>query len=430
MSTPNAGASAPQLTARLRAFYRWLTPLRLLCFALLGLAAYGGYVLGVASVLVQLLVIPAVALAVDGLVGWARYRTFRFPWAGLATGLFVALLIPPQGLEIPVSSGTVLLAGAVMTAVALLAKQLFRSRNHPWFNPAALALVGAGVLFGIAPAWWGALSLPAILIAGIAVALRQPRRWVIPVSFFASYTLLSSLGSYLLLGTTDPHILLLDAIDPSVLFFTLLMVTEPRSSVANPTLQPVFGLSAGLLAGLLRLGFNGYTSLVASENLLLALLAANLFAVVLRHYDALARESRSPAPAKVRRPASAAASRRRTWGWEHRAAVAFVLIVLLGVTIGVAGTPPAPPSGPPPKLIVVSCTQDNRTISSSDLSMLHQRLGPSVIFSYNPANGATVFYDPVDHVTVYETDLFEDYGFAEFNGDDLILANGCSLGAA
>jgi hypothetical protein len=48
-----------------------------------------------------------------------------------------------------------------------------------------------------------------------------------------------------------------------------------------------------------------------------------------------------------------------------------------------------------------------------------------VILSYNSGTGVTVFYDPVNQVTVTETDLYEDYGFAEFNGDDYAVS-GCS----
>ena len=33
-----------------------------------------------------------------------------------------------------------------------------------------------------------------------------------------------------------------------------------------------------------------------------------------------------------------------------------------------------------------------------------------------------VFYDPVNHATVTETNIYEDYGFAEFNGDDYARA--------
>lgn len=427
---PPVSPSSSRVPPVLQRLYRWFTPLRLLCFALLGLAGYGMYILGPMAVLLQLLIIPPIALAVDGILAYVRWGSFRFPWAGLATGLFVALLIPPQGAIGPFSDTTILLAGVAVTVIALLAKHTFRTRNHPWFNPAALAIVFAGVLFGITPAWWGAISIPAVVIAGVLIALRQPRRWQIPVTFFASYSALTIAGSFLTTGVPDPHVVLLDLIDPSLLFFTFLMVTEPRTSVANPQLQPAFGLAAGLLAGLFRLVLNGTTSLAASENLLLALLGANLVAVGVRSLDARARAERAAAEPSTRRSRPVVRSTRSSWGWGHTAGAALLMIILIGVSWGTAGSPQVPAAGPPPKVVVVSCSQDNRTIPAADLTMLHRTLGPSVIFSYDKATGATVFYDPVNHVTIYETDLFEDFGTAEFNGDDQVLANGCSLGAA
>ncbi|HYA70113.1 MAG TPA: hypothetical protein VEH28_01920, partial [Thermoplasmata archaeon] len=59
------------------------------------------------------------------------------------------------------------------------------------------------------------------------------------------------------------------------------------------------------------------------------------------------------------------------------------------------------------------------------LAELHKLLGPSVILSYDASTGVVVFYDPVNQVTVTESDLYEDYGFAEFNGDDYAVS-GCA----
>jgi hypothetical protein len=66
-----------------------------------------------------------------------------------------------------------------------------------------------------------------------------------------------------------------------------------------------------------------------------------------------------------------------------------------------------------------------KPIPASTAKSLHQRLGPSVLLSYDGSTGVVKFYDPVNHVTVTETDLYEDYGFAEFNGDDYAVS-GCS----
>ena len=71
------------------------------------------------------------------------------------------------------------------------------------------------------------------------------------------------------------------------------------------------------------------------------------------------------------------------------------------------------------------CSADNTNIPAATLSSLHSMLGPSVILSYSPNSGLVVFYDPVNQVTVTETDLYEDYGYAEFNGDDFAVS-GCA----
>lgn len=70
------------------------------------------------------------------------------------------------------------------------------------------------------------------------------------------------------------------------------------------------------------------------------------------------------------------------------------------------------------------CQKDNSSISSATLASLHRALGPSDVLSYNARTGVVVFYDPINAVTVTETDLYEDYGYAEFNGDDY-TASGC-----
>jgi hypothetical protein len=74
---------------------------------------------------------------------------------------------------------------------------------------------------------------------------------------------------------------------------------------------------------------------------------------------------------------------------------------------------------------LANCQTDNPSISASTLSELHKLLGPSVILSYDASTGVVVFYDPVNQVTVTESDLYEDYGFAEFNGDDYAVS-GCT----
>lgn len=409
----------------IRRFYRWWTPVRLVAAALVALAIDATVRLGPEAVLVQLLLLPPIAVAADLGMGALRHRSFRFPWSGFVTGLFVALLLPPQGLVATHASVLVTFAASSLTVLAILAKYLLRVRGHPLFNPAALAMVGAAALFGIIPAWWGSIDLVALVVVGVLVAARQWRRAGAPIAFFAVFAALVSVDRVVLLNLTDPHLLLLSILDPSLIFFTLLMVPEPRSGPSAPILLPVYGAAVAVVAIVLGFLVPANGTVLSAVSLPLALLLGNLVALGMRLLWA-------PSAERSRTSSRAAKSVRRAgrpslhWGWAEQGLTVFLALVLLAVTVGLVPPPPAA-STSPPKVVVVSCTQDNRTISSSDLQMLHQRLGPSVIFSYDPATGATVFYDPANHVTVYETDLFEDYGLAEFNGDDAILSQGCTL---
>ena len=48
-----------------------------------------------------------------------------------------------------------------------------------------------------------------------------------------------------------------------------------------------------------------------------------------------------------------------------------------------------------------------------------------MLLSVDTGTGTVVFYDPANKVTVTETNIYEYYGFAEFNGDDYAVL-GCA----
>ncbi|HEV2316378.1 MAG TPA: RnfABCDGE type electron transport complex subunit D [Thermoplasmata archaeon] len=415
---PTAVVRAP-FVSTLGRWYRWWNPLRLLTVVLAGLAAVGAWLLGVPVVLAQITIVPLAAAVTDLAFSTMRWRRLRVPWAGIATGLFVALLIPPQGLPGLGGSSALLVAAGSVAVLAVVVKHLFRFRERPWVNPAAFALVTAGLLFGITPAWWGAVSLPAVLVGGMILNLRAWRRWSLPVAFFATYSGLVVAHYALLFGTGNLRLLGLSVLDPSVLFFTLFMLVEPRTAPTDPGLRPIYAAGVGVLAVLFGFLIPGAGTVVTADSLLLALVLGNLLVIPLRRSTVV-----SPRPTPTR--ALPAARARVHWGLAEQSVAVFAAFVVLAVSVS-AVHPVSTASGPPSHVVIASCTQDNRTIPASTLSALHSRLGPSVIFQYDPNSGATVFYDPVNHVTVYETDLFEDYGQAEFNGDDSVLAQGCSL---
>jgi len=415
---------------------RWLTgppwrrafpPARLAWIFLAGLGAYESYyLLGLGAP--SLLAVPLVAGVVDLAFQRVRFSQVRFPDAALVTGLFVALIFPP--------TAPLLLTGTVVFAAVGIRHSL-RFRGRPWLNPAVSGVILGTLFLGLAPAWWvgiGPYGEVAMVTLGALLVLRAPSAWRVPVLFLATYGLLAVVQHLVIGATTDLRVLVLQAADPATLFFGLFMVVEPRTSPSAVHEQVLFAGVVGISAAFLPI-------FLPTLGVPVSLLVGNLLAVALRRSRV---ESRAPTAAagstsragRARRVAALSArslvraSPRWTLGYRVAAATV-ILIVLVGVA---AVNPVAHSSLPvfkvtPPSSggggVTATCQSDNPSISASDLAALHKALGPSVILSYDPTTGVVVFYDPVNQVTVTESDLYEDYGFAEFNGDDYAVS-GCA----
>ncbi len=364
--------------------------------------------------LTPLLLTPLIAAVVDLPFQRARFEHLRFPDAAIASGLFVALVLPPNAS---------LLFTGVGAFAAVASRHVLRYAGRPWFNPAAGGIMLSAVAFGLAPAWWagvGPLGEYLVIALGLALILRSPAQWRIPATFLVAYAALATLQHVLLGATTDPHVLLLQATDPTTVFFALFMVAEPRTAPSSPAAQPLYAGAVGTLSA--------FAPLVSpSAGLLFALLLGNVLAIVLRRAERA--RAAAPEPARSRRKIPAAVAR---WTVSRRAGAGVLVgIVLLAAIATVPAQHNAAPilvAGLPPAPVATGgtgCTTNNTSISASTLTSLHKILGPSVVLSYSGGSGIVTFYDPVNKVTVTETDLYEDYGFAEFNGDDYAVS-GCS----
>ncbi len=413
--------------ASVRLFARLPRPARLLWIFLIVLGAYTIVFSLKGQGIVSLIALPALAVETDILFQMFRYRSIRAPDAALATGLLLALLLPPS---VPLIQAV----GVASAAIAL--RHVLRFQGRPVFNPAAAGVLMGALFFGLAPSWWGAVSIWLVVALGILLTLRTPGSWRIPVAFVASYGLVSVLGTLLLGAVTTPMVLLLGVFDPAILFFGFFMVPEPRSSATRPSDRWTFGVAVGLATALLP-------ALLPSLAPLVALLFGNGLAVVLRRRQTVEApvETKAKGPARGgkrhrRRDIRAAKERdlRAEWKMEHRVVAGVLVVVLLG-GMAMALNPPrvtpyfsavrtTAPTSAGTVVATNNCTVDNPTITSSLASYLHQALGPSVLLSVDTGTGTVVFYDPVNHVTVTETNIYEDYGFAEFNGDDYAVS-GC-----
>jgi Na+-translocating ferredoxin:NAD+ oxidoreductase RnfD subunit len=427
-----AASSAPTWHARL---FRLFPPNRLVWIFLAGLGVLGSeFLLGLGAA--SLLTLPIVAALSDLTFQRLRYPSLRIPDAALATGLFIALLVPPS---VP------LLSAGVITFAAIGVKHVLRYQGRPILNPAATGVIVGVFLFGLAPAWWAGIGPYGewVLVAlAIALIARAPTNWRLPVTFFVIYAPFSVAMKLIVGAALAPKLLALGVIDPATLFFGLYLVAEPRTAPANPHLQPLYAAVVAFGAVFLPLVMPGPGVLVA---LLLTNFGAVLFRVAISQGSG-AVEPVASAPvrrrSRRRRPRSdpARPAAPPSWSIPQRVTAGILILFVVGVMAAATYAPTATPSvnsGAPPHLpgagsgggggsqTAASCVKDNPSIGSSTLQALHRALGPSVILSYDPSTGTTVFYDPVNSVTVTETDLYEDYGFAEFNGDDFAVS-GCS----
>lgn len=427
LSGRDVSAKAPGRSWRLR-WPAFLPPARLTWITLAILGAYEANYLGGLGV-ASLIGLPIVAVVVDLIFQRVRFAHLRVPDAAIVTGLFLALLFPP--------TAPLLLTGSV-TFAAVGLRHALRFKGRPWFNPAAAGVVLGTLFLGLAPAWWVGIGPDgelAMVVLGALLVARTPSSWRLPAMFLLTYSLLSVVQHVFVGASTDPQILLLQAIDPATVFFALFMVPEPRSSPGAAHQQVLFAGVVGIAAAFLPL-------VLPTLGVLVSLLGGNVLAVLLRRAPrAVPQVEPSPRSAKqtgrARRAATRAEKERPRpsvrWPIAYRVAAAVLVLVVLGGVVSADQSPHAAapvfkvtaPTAGGGSGVSTACASDNATIASSTLSSLHKLLGPSVILNYDSQTGIVVFYDPVNHVTVTESDLYEDYGFAEFNGDDYAVS-GCA----
>ncbi len=411
-----------------RAIAKLPRPARLLWMFLLVLGAYAIVFTLQGSGIVPLIALPALTVETDILFQMFRFHKIRAPDAALATGLLLALLLPPS---------VSLLEAVALASAAIALRHVLRFQEHPLFNPAAAGVLLGALFFGLAPSWWGSIGMWWVVALGIVLTLRTIGSWRVPVAFFASYAVITVLGTLILGEVTTPMVLLLGAFDPAILFFGFFMVPEPRSSLARPGERWGYGLFVGVATAVLP-------ALLPSLAPLVALLLGNAVAAARR-----ARTWEAPAAPVPRRESPSRNARRRRargrkepviqetrteWKTPQRVVSGILVVVVLGAMALAFDVPTSTPfaavrpSAPLPAGTVTAtnnCTTDNPSIPSNLLTFLHQRLGPSVIISADTSTGTVVFYDPVNKATVTETNIYEDYGFAEFNGDDYAVM-GCT----
>ncbi len=201
---------------------------------------------------------------------WARLRHgkwFLSP-SSVVTGLLIGLIFDPAS-----SPFAVITAALVATSSKYWLR--FGSDKHI-FNPAALGIVVASLIFGRPVSWWGASGgLAPILITGLGMimVLYRLRRILMPLIFLATYYL----G---MIFFSNPLSALRLTFDGTVFLFAWVMLPEPITSPARGNWHYLWGLLVGVLVfGQNLLGWSW------SDPLLIALLVANVMGKVNWHLN-------------------------------------------------------------------------------------------------------------------------------------------------
>lgn len=209
-------------------------------------------------------------IGTDLSVTFIRKRALFVPYAALVTGLILSLTLNPhlQWYEI-----------LLVAFISMGAKNFLRISNHHIFNPAGIGLIIGGILLHQNVSWWGVSFQTLtpfgikhtlfflILLLPLLVSAYRMRRYGNTLSFLITYTLL-----LLILNHFNFSILQTILFDPTVIFFSIVMLPEPMTTPNNPSRQLLFGVLVATAAALISLIRSSFTP----DPLIMGLLVGNL----------------------------------------------------------------------------------------------------------------------------------------------------------
>src|SRR5437763_13187053 len=155
-------------------------------------------------------------------------------------------------------------------AISLLSKHVIRWRGEHLFNPSNIGLV---LCFFVLPRtraapldfWWGPMSVwlalaLAVIVTGGFLILRRLKLLRVALGFWASFAV--GIGILALAGHSMTarwhlgpisgfHLWSVLITSPEVLVFLFFMITDPKTAPRSPRARLVYGISLGLLAGML-----------------------------------------------------------------------------------------------------------------------------------------------------------------------------------
>jgi Na+-translocating ferredoxin:NAD+ oxidoreductase RnfD subunit len=214
-----------------------------------------------------------------------RKHAWHFPSGAVLTAMIVTMVMRAQEhWYIP----------AATAAVAVLSKYALRTRSTNVFNPAAFALVVMFYVLPMGQSWWGALPevsplwLRAVLLAGGIYIVQRVNRVPMVLCFLGAYFCLFTATAYLGDPRKVAEIFRSPDMD-AVLYFALIILTDPPTSPAKYRGQWIYGLIVATV------GYAAFETFGAAYFLLAGVLAGNVWEA----WQRVHRHSPSDFPRKV-----------------------------------------------------------------------------------------------------------------------------------
>lgn len=183
------------------------------------------------------------------------------------SGLILALIIGP----LPFLPNIFFLT--ITPIIVTASKYMIAINKQHIFNPAAFTVVVAAVLFHNGASWWiGSISMSPFIIMGGIIILRKIQRFNLTLGFLLTYflfILVTNLQSFLSFQSAITIVTNVFLVSP-ILFFSIVMLTEPLTSPADKNLRTYYGIFSALVFIMLQ----KFTPI--SYTLELSLLVANV----------------------------------------------------------------------------------------------------------------------------------------------------------
>jgi len=231
----------------------------LITFFLLILTTYNVFILGT-FILYPVIAAVITAIILDSIIIKFTSKNWYFPSGAVISSLIIAHLVQ-----------TTILNTIILIILSLILKYSLRPKYRNIFNPAALAVVVASLLFTHIPflqpvfsSWWASSKYITPALGLILIILIK--RLSIALSFLIPYIILESFRS----GITNGIQFLLTG---TFVYFAFFMVVEPVTSPTKTKGRIIFGIIIAILA--FELSFFPYF-LSNSFFLYIPLLFANL----------------------------------------------------------------------------------------------------------------------------------------------------------